>query len=1445
MATENLLDNAPAPVEEDLLNDSPQEVEEAFDPRFTQAASLVSNTPSSELPVDLARRAVEDRIQRIISAGFNPATAQATIAEAKSLADRHAKPQATDAVMGAQQVLASDSKEDMKYTYSFEDVTAQRRGVRNQIGAMLKELKDKSSSSQDIAAFASTVLHGNQFAGISAVLSEIDPTFTLSDVATLGGAMQRIREKVLSLSPEEAKERLPLFVAAAKKAAFLMTQGNAFTTDATASMIMQEIFGGMDEGDERGTFESVINGLEALSVTLPVLGPVIGKGLQASARARAAERPSTRGELAIKKLFDSPAPTHAPGSPGWAAATTKKGQESMAASLERGEDALLTAKGIEPAAAVDDMYVPNADLDLPPTSSFGFDEVYLTAEERAAAVGRVVNQASERWSTRLKDSNIVYTEDGFEAQVRLGKKDGRGFNSESTANLQARTHLGLKPGEYQLVKSADTDEWFVQVNESRKYGTGDAGMYDPADQKSVWSRLIAGSNVAFSKKLTEGATWAARVSAEEKVKMNEVLASYRALSGSDLGAVNSLLKESNGRKWWTAEELAERGYSQKQIDAVMAVNAVSKYDYMKTNEWVRLKLETEGFKQTMVGDKPMIVKQLAPGNAHLGDHVIDMSTGERINAPSSTAGMTVYHIIGDKGSPRHGILRGGKAPLTLTDLPHNPVKKIEGYLPIMYNQPAFIRRLNADGSTEAVETAGSMARANERAAELGSDYRAFRASEISENADARNYSELEDLMERGMLYTSQRNPEMLKDADGVDNIMSVADSINAMVHSAAKQSGISRWAEVAKARWNNTYAEEFGDFNMAKLPARADATTEKAWKEAQQLRTHIQMMEGTHVNQLNIATQGWRNMLADQLFKASNLPVVGGGVNALARNISGVSAGLSEGARKAAFGVYLGLNPARQAVVQMSMIPTYMGIKGASGYLTSGAFFRDITDLNMAVHGVERAGAKELAEQWRKYGGNAFVDDHLYMLGQTADLGGKAASYGVGRAIGLAEKIAVSSKAAGFDFGTRRDKMAQFLIARNRFVATEGRLPETTAEWKGVTDFAEALGFNMNASDPLFTNSGSLISSVSQFATFAIKSGFRALALEKNGRFTARERYGMALASLMSYGTAGYGANMAVQKGLEAIGVKLNEDDRQVLENGINGIIMDSVFTAAQDEGEKDAQLASGRTMGPFSRGFWGITPDAVYNATQGRLQLGYLTENSPIQANFPAISLAGQVGDAVGIIGKMFGETDEPLSSKGAFAATQLLKTFPVYGNAFKGILAHNMGYAVDASGKPIVEASSGEAMARAIFGFPSRSEVNLNAAMSRLTGPFEGIDSPGGIIGTVEEAADATAGWLIPMITSEKGINRAEYDRLMEMHGHLMGAGLDPEQRRAYYDRLHERVMASDVSREQRFIERLYKEKNKTPSRDIRDIIDDFDLDSDAAQNLRTLINSWIGEE
>lgn len=1322
------------------------------------------------------------------------------------------------------------------FNLNVREAKERKTGSVEEINSFLEEFNKKHSQYSNIAGetigkqreVATTFLLP-QFPQIAYILNRVDPSFTFRDMTDLGGSLEDIRVSLTNMPTAQLRQTLTEIGEAVEAAAgFNVPLVGKFTGNKfMARDLMDTILGGIDDTSRGRIATTVTSYLEAAFIP--------GAGAAVRMTGRAAKRTITPGTAAD------------------AAARTTKGQNILLDAVEKGDEAKLAELGTDAARVVDDVVLPN-EVDVLPSSKPYLDAFYLTPAEREMAATRVAAGQGGKLQHRVKDSVIEYADEGtIVVKARYGASTGRGFKNEAAAKMFANMS-GLK--NFTAVKAVDGNEWFVETLVKGVYSTDDVQAFGKVT-KGNWGNELFGKNTVFDEAIVNTGNWAARQTAQTAVQLRETLKPYSSLLAVNKVKVNNLLQQNNGVKYLTEAEMIAEGLSEAQRKAMNAVYEAGRANLAEINNLAVNRARANGFLtwKGANGVSSMAAKIDRTG-WFPGQYVTDMVTGKRVpyeNIRTQLDEYELFRVMGDKGTPRFGVAKKTEVgkKLKSEELPSFLIHNVPGYLPRKYDAPYYVRRVGPTSEAKAAEEAAALAAKQSgtkytpslnmveteavataqspksAAAEVerlkisrpDEEYQVFRASETLDSPST--FDELDALREAGLLRTTSRKDTLLPDVD-LDGpaLRGVEESINAMVNSTARSAGLTRWSDTMIARWEATFPD-LGKFNVASMPARPSMVDEARYKEAMKLRTHIMMVNGMHKSRLSQGTAAFREEVADMLYNV--------GARKLGDEVSGLNAPVTDTGKKVAAAMFLFLNPARQALMQMTMIPTYAGVTGGIKYAATGQYARDALSLALTRQGVEpgkvaqlvgqgtASDVKKLHEAWNKYGPGALVQDHIFTAGVAADSGFGMTSQ-VGQVLGTAVQ---ASKRMGFDFGTMRDKEAQWLFAVNRYKTMNNKMPSTPDEWKQVSSFAENLGLNMNSSDALLTQQG-VIGLLTQFASHSIKMTGRVLGME--GQFTRTEKLRMGVAGLLTYGTAGYGANEVIDLILNQFEVDLEPDARQLVHEGFNGFILDTMFGLWDNDGD-DTRLAIGQNFGPASGMFMGVTPNLLGRILTGSASLGHAWEALPFNGDFAALGVGKAVGEALMLGYKISGETNAPLTEAGAMAAADFFESFPMYNQYIRGMAAYNMGMATDAQGNPVISATRGEGVARMLFGIRDKASVDFRSAQEAWYGMY----SESGVTGKakeLEDAAKTTAGIAVRMMRrmSDGELTQQNILDFFTKHNDALVKGMHPNDQRTYLDRLYREIEKSGIMKSQTFTERMFEEAFRGNPADVRDILRRF---------------------
>lgn len=1067
---------------------------------------------------------------------------------------------------------------------------------------------------------------------------------------------------------------------------------------------------------------------------------------------------------------------------------------------------------------------PGGSPYTPPSGLPFFDEFYLSPAERANAAQAVEQGLKAEFSVRLNDLVISQGQGGTDALVRIGSGKGVGFNSTAEAEAWAAQNLNVP---FNVVKD-QAGTFQVEFKHLYPYLIDDVGEFiDPIRGYGI------GKGARFTDWLARSST-AAELNTVKAQKINaEIADTFAKLTGDDsLRVQNVLLKGEENFVEYSRANLVDMGLSAKEIEGYESVRRLTKKVWTLKNEAAHFQLKAAGFTgEISVDGGSAFVKVVDPAELTGADRLlnqsiraVDLTNGTKVSlANVDLSKYTLYRFFEDtKSGYSYGIAPKSK-PITVRPLPDQILKNIPGWMPRYYNAPFFVRRVDADGRTTAMMTARSLSAGEEAVGRLsaqnpGEEFRVFRASEVVDEAES--LADVAMLREQGLLVTSHRKPFALMDAEGGVAAISVQDSIDRMVSSAALQEGIGRWTTAMKNRFDNTYGKRLGfTMDLARAPvAPRDATLEPLFNEAMAIYNHVRLVNGLgSAGPAGQFVRGLRNRVADVFYnfggKASKVPVLGTVSRWMGDEISGLNPRAVRLAKSATFAAYIGLNPVVHGILQTSMIPTYAGVRHALPYMASGGFMADSLILQFAKDpfkikqianalGLKSKYVDDLLRDYNNSGLQQMVDNHLSVLGTFGDE--RVATSGkVRRAMA---SVFNASKAIGFDLGVSVDKRAAWLVMRNRALKDGKKWDATTM--KEVAQDAEALTGNLNRSDSLFPTDG-LMSMFLQFQSHGLKMANRIVGGVTGGRLggesglSGSEQRNVLLAALISWGLGGYGVVELVDRIDAKMGGGLSEEAKLVLNEGFAGAILNGMIRLADEEGEVSKVMASNR-FSPFTQSGTMLTNAAEIAKLAVTMNWDQLENFMPAAAS---LGFTGRMADTYNFAMAVAGLTELPPEDKALAIASDFFRKFPVVNNALQAHMAYNLGYKFDTRGRPVVEAATGEAIA-SVLGLKSYSQYAVERASFALYGEYEPMDDKA-LTNELEAAARGTLEWMVPLLMrlGEGEIDYTLAGELLNSHNVAMRTGLDPSEWAYYRDTVARELMKTEIMKGDRLADTLAK--------------------------------------
>lgn len=1049
------------------------------------------------------------------------------------------------------------------------------------------------------------------------------------------------------------------------------------------------------------------------------------------------------------------------------------------------------------------------------------DEFFLSAEAKAAKAKSIEQGLKDTFSLRLNDTLVEESEAGMTAYMRIGNERGVGWSLPQEAASWAKTNLNVP---FTIEKDL-IGTYQVVVKHFYAYGLDDVGKFiNPIGGTGV------GKGSRFSEFIARASSEAGFIT-QRATKINkEIAAAFTRLSRQDsLRVQETLLEGERAGKEFSRSELTNMGLNASEIEGYEAIRQLTGKVLRLKNEETHAALRSAGFNQIVDVDGGQAIAKLVDPNQIGAQRLlsnslrsVDLVTGAPVKlANLDLSKFKLYRFFEDtKSGYTYGV-----APLhnsvPFYRLPVGVLKAVQGWMPRYYNAPYFVREVAADGHTTALKTARSRKAAEEEVARLSASdpskqFRVYEASEIAD--DAGTVADIAMLREQGLLFSSHRNPLPLMDVEGGVAALSVPNSIERLVQSASLQEGIGRWTLAMAHTFDNTYGKALGfSMDLARAPQRPlDATKHALFDEAMQIYDFVRRVNGLDATQgAGQWVRGQRNKIADLFynFGYQKSGKVKGVSEWFGDNISGLNPTVFRNLKSAAFMAYIGLNPVVHAPLQMSMIPTYAGVKHALSYMAKGRFFNDLMVLQFSNDvakldtlrkrlGLSNQYVETLLRDYRQSGLQQMVDNHISVAGTLGDA--RVATASKARK-GMAA-VFNAAKGVGFDVGVSADKRAAWLVMRNRALQNGETLNATGL--KKVAQDAEHLTGSLNQTDPLY-NADGVISLFAQFLSHPIKMVNRLVGGVTNGRvgkevsLSPSEQRRVALASLASYGFAGFGVTELIERLNTQHNWNLPDNVKLTLQEGLVGALINTAIRVTDAEGETSKVMFSSK-FSPFAQAGMLLTNGRELGKLFLQADWEQMVEFLP---NPAALGVVGSTLDVASFFYTLAGGTDLPPEEKALATATEFFKKFPMTNNAMKAHMAYNLGYKFDSRGKAVVEATKGEAIA-SLWGLKSYSEYAIMRGNVELYGEFEPLSGEA-LSDRIKGAVQDTLGWLIPTLRSmgDGKISKQEAADLIESHNIAFVTALEPNEYAEYRDALAREILRSDVIKSDRFLEALSK--------------------------------------
>lgn len=794
------------------------------------------------------------------------------------------------------------------------------------------------------------------------------------------------------------------------------------------------------------------------------------------------------------------------------------------------------------------------------------------------------------------------------------------------------------------------------------------------------------------------------------------------------------------------------------------------------------------------------------------------------------------------------VMRGGKGA-EIRALPKEIIRDIPGYISRIYDAPYILKMRHKSfqngyekESLQAIRmytTKGEALRDAKRMqmeAPDGVQYIAVEAKELREDLEWASRSSLEYLEYSGQLFTSSRGLE-IKGLDGKRRLRSVADSIAAARARAAKAGTIDALVDKLTANWEKKFGQKYGE--LGRMPFRTDDIRKHSqdvletedFNEAIAFQRHIKMLAGVDDTSFAQFSRETMVKLSDEISTRWDNQFANDTAAWLATNRN---RNVVNGVKGAAFTHFIIFNPIRQLWMQAQQASVYLGLDYGAKYffkgegirdtaiLTSGAMFHSSDDwakhrkilaqsLKMPEDQIER-----LVTAYEKSGFNASVDTHMYAMFSNVD-----------RVIGKApwhekpwqyfNNVRRVSRRFGFDAGEKFQLMGAWLAVRNKWIKenpAKAELWDKPGNLEEIMGKAREVSFNMNKTGMMQFQRGAL-GAVFQFLSHATKATQVLIPTTKytgklsNKAFNNREKAKIAAMQFAIYGTGGFGIHEMFEKAAADQGIEIPPEFGMMVSEGLHGTILNHMFRALDEEGQRAADLELSSTVAPFS-GIGGRNQIfGMGNPAGFLIDALFISDKNLLEVmSGPAYALGTKMGTAMDYTAAVLGMAGDGVATPRE-ATIQILdewgrQMLPIYNNFIRARAEAAYDRHVSNKGNLGVEVSTGEAWAQGLFSFQPRRQRQVSEELIYLRGlPGHPKEEALG-----EELDDAASQWY--QFTKRKlggTVNPAQVDpiallREAQTNAIVMADILAPDEHRRMFNTVRKLIL-NDVSKDRTELE------------------------------------------
>ena len=720
---------------------------------------------------------------------------------------------------------------------------------------------------------------------------------------------------------------------------------------------------------------------------------------------------------------------------------------------------------------------------------YGIDETNLTLYSR---------NGSEYMPVALRQAGEaveVMTEDGVEVLRNSG-------------DFLVGLDFNYKFNPFDVTKWAETD---VKYNLFDRMGLGIG-----SSGRGSLTRHILDPGSMFDPVIVKSLYSAVDKAAEFEVKMIKMAREYADVVGklpSDrANLIEEYLIEANHKGiGYDYSRLITAGFTPVEVNAMKAFT-----DYWDTVYWARNRdfattLRGQGYFEFIdsLSDTRLIVKPVSSKNLPKKVKVYDQTTDSVVEYNK----LQLVELY--EGG---GVLAKTKAPMQFGDeqLEYLVAPNVEGkpymraitentevmnyrdgYFPVTYKDKIFIDRVyvGKDGTEQirAVATAGSTKDAQLMVARLsrvdGSDTVSFRhRPDNRDKTKAEAFQDDWDLSTaRGMSAQKVRGKTLEMSTSNVDDmatapILNPVDTMVSSIRSVSNRVPIREVLDPYKARTIAQYGEylPLDKFNQPYIPSstkdikyRGNGQSNMTDLGAARSNVeYIQYIENGYINDIDDIYKRTLKSISHTLGEAGN--------SKLEKTFSWMSEtrGPAAMAKNLTFQLYIGLNPARQIIVQshqsiqlFARFPKWTAsLRGPSEMIVLTAFEMGQKPSKVILSGLQMSmkDAEDMYKQWRHSGFSASVDKQNLIRGALLDLADRTSGKGMP---GITDAAAAIRK-VGFDAGETVNLMTAWLAHRDNALRQGldindlGVIEDFSAQARGFTYAMNAAGdmpYNQNA----------------------------------------------------------------------------------------------------------------------------------------------------------------------------------------------------------------------------------------------------------------------------------------------------------------------------------------------------------------------------------------------